>query len=130
MVNAQEYINNNFPKHVDKINAIGKNLEGDLDLSGYLNLTHVDIGDNPNLRSLKLCSLSKIVRMSIYETGISDFSFLADMPNVSPNINEDLCLPHIDRLKRFRDYQIGQVVRDINRVSQDRLRAKEQQIQE
>ena len=102
MVNAQEYINNNFSKHVTEISAVGKNLEGDLDLSGYPNLARVDIGHNPELISLKLRSSSKIVRMSIYETGITDFSFLVDTPNISSNADEDLCLPHIDRHKRFR----------------------------
>jgi len=46
MVNAQQYIENNFTKHVSEISAVGKDLEGYLDLSEYPNLIKVDIGFN------------------------------------------------------------------------------------
>lgn len=88
MVNAQQYIENNFNKQVSEINAIEKNLEGHLDLSAYPNLIRVDIGKNPELQSLKLAPLSNIGWMSIYGTKITDFSFFANTPNL-----QDCCLP-------------------------------------
>src|SRR5437762_1216049 len=81
MVNAQKYIENNFPKHVNEIITIEKNL-GDLDLSEYPNLYKVDIGSNSQLRSLRLACSNQITFMSIYGTSINDISFLADMPNI------------------------------------------------
>src|SRR5687768_17462895 len=88
MVYAQEYIINNFPKHVTEISAIGKDLEGDLDLSEYPNLNKVDIGINRQLRSLRLARSNKITWISIYDTGINKFSFLDNMPNF-----RNICLP-------------------------------------
>lgn len=58
MVNAQQYIENNFPKHVDKIIATNRNLEGPLDLSEWPNLTEVRLGINPNLTSLNFRSIT------------------------------------------------------------------------
>ena len=75
MVNAQEYIENHFPKHVREIDAVERNLEGDLDLSEYPNLYKVDIGSNSQLRSLRLACSNQITFMSIYGTSINDISF-------------------------------------------------------
>src|SRR5947207_1566675 len=88
MVKAQEYIEKNFPKHVNEIITIEKNLEGNLDLSEYPNLHKVDIGGNPQLRYLRLARSNQITFMSVGGTSINDFSFLADMPNV-----QTFCLP-------------------------------------
>ncbi|GBC07827.1 hypothetical protein RclHR1_07710011 [Rhizophagus clarus] len=105
MVNAQEYINQNFPKHVQEIVAINKNLEGDLDLSDYPNLTNVDIGNNSQLRSLKLASSTRITWMSLYNTGINNLSFLAELPNI-----QTISLPRIGE----HDYAyFAQVIREI-----------------
>ncbi|CAI2189514.1 3656_t:CDS:2 [Funneliformis geosporum] len=82
MVNAQEYIENNFPKDVIEVNAANKDLEGHLDLSKYPNLTKVNIGINNQLTGLKLAHSNQIVWMSIYGTRIDDFSFLACMLNI------------------------------------------------
>lgn len=54
MVNAQKYIESNFSKDFREIIAIGKNLEGSLDLSKYTNLTKLDIGGNLQLTGLEL----------------------------------------------------------------------------
>ncbi|CAG8563385.1 22687_t:CDS:2, partial [Racocetra persica] len=53
MVNAQEYVENNFDKNVSQIGVISKNLEGDLDLSKYPNLTLVAVGNNPLLKIIR-----------------------------------------------------------------------------
>ncbi|CAG8626757.1 4461_t:CDS:1 [Funneliformis mosseae] len=88
MVNAQEYIEGNFPKNVKIISAISSQLEGHLDLSEYSNLTSVDIGCNFRLTSLQLAQSTGITFISIYETGIDNFSFLAYTPNIHA-----ICLP-------------------------------------
>ncbi|CAG8578764.1 17892_t:CDS:1 [Funneliformis caledonium] len=88
MVNAQEYIESNFPKNVKIISAISCQLEGHLDLSEYPNLTSVDIGCNSRLTSLQLAQSTGITFISIFETGIDNFSFLAYTPNIHA-----ICLP-------------------------------------
>ncbi|CAI2168661.1 18853_t:CDS:1 [Funneliformis geosporum] len=88
MVNAQEYIEKNFPKDVNEVIAIDKQLEGSLDLSEYNNLTCVDIGINSRLTSLQLAHSSRITFISICATGIDNFSFLAYTPNIHA-----VCLP-------------------------------------
>jgi hypothetical protein len=60
MVNAQQYIENNFPKYVNEINAVDKGLEGHLDLTEYPNLNIVNIGINSRLTSLKLVPANRI----------------------------------------------------------------------
>ena len=46
MVNAQEWLNKNYPaeqrKHIKKLNLRGLNLEGNLDLSDFINLEELD----------------------------------------------------------------------------------------
>ncbi|GES95667.1 hypothetical protein GLOIN_2v1474482 [Rhizophagus clarus] len=118
MVNAQEYINQNFPKYVQEIVAINKNLEGDLDLSDYPNLTHVDVGLNSQLRSLKLDSSNRINYMSIYNTGINNFSFLSELPNV-----QSICLPRTGDLigEVSGNAYIAQVIRSIYREKNQKL---------
>ncbi|CAG8592880.1 15878_t:CDS:1 [Funneliformis caledonium] len=88
MVNAQEYIERNFPKNVKEISAISSQLEGHLDLSEYPNLTIVDLGCNSRLTSLQLSNSSGIKYISIFDTGIYNFSFLAYTPNI-----HSICLP-------------------------------------
>ncbi|GBC07825.1 hypothetical protein RclHR1_07710009 [Rhizophagus clarus] len=110
MVNAQEYIKQNFPKHAQEIVAVSKNLEGDLDLSDYPNLTKVDIGINSQLRSLKLASSNRITWMSLYNTNINNFSFVAELPNI-----QTICLPRTGDLIGGGpgNAYIAQVVQDV-----------------
>ncbi|CAG8585008.1 15342_t:CDS:1 [Funneliformis caledonium] len=82
MVNAQEYIEQIFPKHFNEIRAVEKHLEGHLDLSDYPNLTIVDIGHNSQLTSLKLAHSNRITWMSLLGTNIDNFSCLAGTPNL------------------------------------------------
>ncbi|CAJ0762051.1 17528_t:CDS:2, partial [Entrophospora sp. SA101] len=66
MVNAQQEIERRFPKNVNGIYLVNVNLEGDLDLSEYTNLSEtVDIGSNmPRLRSIKIPPFSQITWMT------------------------------------------------------------------
>ncbi|CAG8699876.1 1676_t:CDS:2, partial [Funneliformis mosseae] len=82
------YIERNFPKNVKEISAISSQLEGHLNLSEYPNLTIVDLGCNSRLTSLQLSHSSGITHISIFDTGIYNFSFLAYTPNI-----HSICLP-------------------------------------
>src|SRR5436305_1403181 len=83
MVNTQQYIENNFPKHVSEIIARNKNLEGDLDLTEYTNLRFVTFMNSSRLTSLKLPYSPQLdQQLSIAGTGITDFSSLLNLPNV------------------------------------------------
>ncbi|CAG8679903.1 14512_t:CDS:1 [Racocetra fulgida] len=110
MVNAQEYVEKNFDKNASQIIAIDKNLEGDLDLSKYPNLTLVDIGHNPLLQSLKLAPLTKISDMSTYGTGITNFSFYGSTPDI-----HRCCLNSIGKTDKNNPL-FAQVIRDTCRA--------------
>lgn len=63
MINAQEYIDNNFPKQ-ERLNIIDleinqKNLEGHLDLRDFVNLKKLDCSEN-ELTSIDLSNNEKI----------------------------------------------------------------------
>ncbi|CAI2164939.1 18852_t:CDS:2 [Funneliformis geosporum] len=54
----------------------------DLDLSEYPNLTKIDLGHNSRLTSLKLAHSNRITCISLFDTGIDNFSFMADTPYI------------------------------------------------
>nr|CAG8598771.1 3064_t:CDS:1 [Entrophospora candida]CAG8639095.1 15706_t:CDS:1 [Entrophospora candida] len=114
MVNAQQYIENNFPKRVSEIIAINKNLEGHLDLSEYPNLTRVDIGINSRLISLKLPLLSEITQVSICDTGITDFSFLINLPNI-----RFFCFPK-PAVSDGNNAEVARAIRNISQASRNK----------
>jgi hypothetical protein len=53
MVNAQEYLNKNYPqenrKDIKELDFHNLNLEGDLDLKDFVNLENVDVSNNAQL---------------------------------------------------------------------------------
>ncbi|CAG8476024.1 2556_t:CDS:1 [Cetraspora pellucida] len=110
MVNAQEYVEKNFDKSVSTISAINKNLEGDIDLSEYPNLTVVDFGHNSVLTSLKLAPLTKITYISTFDTGIIDFSFYSSTPDL-----RHCCLNNIGNTDQ-NNLLLAQVIRDTCRA--------------
>ncbi|CAG8677132.1 3516_t:CDS:1 [Dentiscutata erythropus] len=116
MVNAQQYIESSFPKHIYRIFAIGKNLEGHLDLSEYPNLVEVRLGNNPLLTSLSLGPSPRpyLTAIGFRGSGITNFSFLANLPNI-----------HMLVLVNHTQEHQAKIVRDINQVHQ----CKDQEIE-
>ena|SRR5689334_4960663 len=83
MVNAQEYLNNNYPKEIRKnlksLEVSGKDLEGNLNLEDFINLerldcygnriTSLDLTNNKNLTYLNLSS-NPISNLDLSKTSI------------------------------------------------------------
>ncbi|CAJ0835632.1 13654_t:CDS:1, partial [Entrophospora sp. SA101] len=111
MVNAQQEIERRFPKNVNGIYLVNVNLEGDLDLSEYTNLSEtVDIGSNmPRLRSIKIPPFSQITWMSIFGTGINDFSFLVNLPYI-----KGFCFPK-PVVSNKNNAEVAKAIRDVSR---------------
>ena len=124
MVNAQEYIEKNFPKDASEINARDKNLEGELDLSEYPNLKFITFLNSDKLTGLKLGYSPHLSTVGITNTGITDFSFLFNAPNVNT-----LHLPKRDSNLRSDIREIAQLTRNLSQVHQTQLNEKDQQIQ-
>src|SRR4051794_36241964 len=113
MVNAQEYVEKIFPKHVREINARDKDLEGHLDLSEYPNLGFISFLNSHKLTSIKLGYSPQLSTISVTNTGITDFSFLFNAPNV-----KTVHLPKRDVNLRSGIHEIAKVVRSLAQVYQ------------
>src|SRR4051812_15083177 len=98
MVKAQEFIERKFHKHVNEIISLTDDLEKHLDLSEYPNLTKIDFGYNSRLTSLKLAHSNRITWMSLPDTGIDNFNFMAETPNI-----QTICLPITEGVSNY-DY--------------------------
>ncbi|CAG8771613.1 13482_t:CDS:1 [Dentiscutata erythropus] len=109
MVNTQEYVDKNFDKSVSDIIVIGKDMEGDLDLTDYSNLITVDLGNNPHIRSLKLAPSTRIRYISTYNTGITEFSFYTSTPDL------ENCFLNYYREIEENTRLFAQVIKDICR---------------
>ncbi|CAI2168658.1 18851_t:CDS:2 [Funneliformis geosporum] len=107
MVKAQEFIERKFYKHVNEIISLKDDLEGHLDLSEYPNLTKIDFGYNSRLTSLKLTHSNRITWMSLPDTGIDNFNFMAETPNI-----HTICLPITEGVSNY-DY-IAKALREKN----------------
>ncbi len=123
MVNAQQYIENNFPKHVSEIIAREKGLEGHLDLSAYPNLKFITFYNNSKLTSLKLGYSPHLVDLSVARTNITDFSFFLNTPNINV-----IQLPEyivVNNLNRFAPTEVARAVRSIAQSNQSKEKDKE-----
>ena len=88
MVNAQEYINNNYPKETKKnlksLEISGKDLEGHLDLKDFINLERLDCYEN-RITSLNLTNNKNLTYLNPSSNPIS---------NLDLNQNEKLTEIH------------------------------------
>ncbi|MCE8163451.1 MAG: HET domain-containing protein [Candidatus Moeniiplasma glomeromycotorum] len=84
MVNAQEWLDKNYPKIKEPrvINAQKENLEGSLVVEGYKKLKTVNCYRNDKLESVKLKDLPKLNTFSAHRCQIKNFEI-----NNCPNIN-------------------------------------------
>jgi len=75
MVNAQEYINNNYPKETKKnlktLDISGKDLEGHLDLKDFINLERLDCYEN-RITSLNLINNKNLTYLNPSSNPISN----------------------------------------------------------
>src|ERR1044072_1093252 len=72
MVSAQQYINHNYNKQ-QRLEINGKNLEGELNLEGFVNLEKLDCSNN----LLTKLDLSSYQTEKLTELNISNNNFLA-----------------------------------------------------
>src|ERR1043166_5273574 len=74
MVNAQEYINKNYPKETKKnlklLDISGKDLEGHLDLKDFVNLERLDCYEN-RITSLDLTNNKNLIYLNPSSNPIS-----------------------------------------------------------
>ena len=80
MINAQEYINKNYKdKAIKVLNISDKNLEGELDLSEFVNLEEFYCSNN-KLTNLKFSDEKKITKLDIRDNMFphKDLSFLGE----------------------------------------------------
>src|SRR6185437_4728707 len=83
MVDANKYLKENFPNKETKIiSAVDKNLEGTLDLTGYSNLTSLDIRNNPQLTGLNLSYCPNLTQINISGGNIDHLSFFGQEPTI------------------------------------------------
>jgi hypothetical protein len=60
MVNAQEYLNRNYPKSIKELDLANKDLEGELIIQDFPNLEKIKCGNNKKLTSIKLLILPNL----------------------------------------------------------------------
>ncbi|CAG8794641.1 11346_t:CDS:2 [Gigaspora margarita] len=88
MVNAQEYLDKNYPKEVrGKLTELlisNKNLEGDLDLSDFVNLKELDCSRN-KLNSLKVNNCLELKNIGCHYNQLTDL----DVSNSSQLVRAD-----------------------------------------
>ncbi|RHZ35836.1 hypothetical protein [endosymbiont GvMRE of Glomus versiforme] len=81
MVNAQEYINNNFPKDSKAINVSKRNLTGSLDLREYLQLEELVIEINQISNLIFSENNKNITKIEAYNNQLTSLNFLTSLPN-------------------------------------------------
>ncbi|KAF0496478.1 Serine/threonine protein kinase [Gigaspora margarita] len=81
MVNAQEYIENNFSKHSRVIDVAEKNLVGSLDLSEYSNLEELVILTNQITDLIFSEKNENITKIEAYNNHLINLNFLISLPN-------------------------------------------------
>ncbi|CAG8643481.1 34514_t:CDS:2 [Gigaspora margarita] len=81
MVNAQEYIENNFSKHSRIIDVANKNLVGSLDLSEYSNLEELVILTNQITDLIFSEKDENITKIEAYNNHLISLNFLISLPN-------------------------------------------------
>src|SRR5205814_7559037 len=84
MVNAQEFINKNYPdKTIKDLEISNKNLEGNLDLSDFTELEELNCSDN-QLTNLKFAKEEKITKLDLRDNFFAqkDLSFLSNFTNL------------------------------------------------
>jgi Leucine-rich repeat (LRR) protein len=78
MVNAQDWLDNNYPKEtrkeIKKLNINRNNLEGYLNLNGFLNLEKLDCSNN-KITSLDLSSSTRLEEVYCYFNEINKMYF-------------------------------------------------------
>src|SRR3954447_18769329 len=81
---AQEYITKNYPKkkNIEELNISQKNLEGELDLSDFVNLKILDCSSN-DLVSLKLEKNNCLEKIICSENKLTNLSLSDNNPNLT-----------------------------------------------
>ena len=84
MVQAQEYIDQNYPKpqrkEITKLNLNQKNLTGTLDLSDFPNLEKLSCGNN-YLTALNLVNCLKLKEIYCSNNQLTSIDFLNQLPH-------------------------------------------------
>jgi len=111
MVNAQEWLNKNFPKkqrgEITSLNLSGQKLEGKLDLSDFVKLTILNSAWNHQLTQLDLSKNVNLTEIwcSSNQLTILDLSKNTNLVVISAyrnNISQDLnTFSHLNKLKRL-----------------------------
>jgi hypothetical protein len=60
MVNAQQYLNQNYSKEIKEIDLSDKNLEGSLVINGFSNLKTIKFDNNKDLENIELVNLPEL----------------------------------------------------------------------
>ncbi|RIA84282.1 hypothetical protein C1645_422525 [Glomus cerebriforme] len=126
MVNAQQYIEQNYHKNFTEIIAREKDLGGHLDLSSYHNLKLINFSKNPKLTNLKLGYSPFLIVLSVVCTGIIDFSFLLNTPKVN-----EVHLPRQIGVGLHNSNEVARVIQSLAQASQIQLnqsKAKDMEI--
>jgi len=78
MVKAQEYINKNYPKESrnghDTLNLKSKSLEGELDLSTFVNLKTINVYDN-KITNINISKLDKLENLTVPSNELTKLDF-------------------------------------------------------
>lgn len=84
MVNAQEYLNQNYPdrEKTTKINLSNQELEGNLIIKDFPNLEEIKCGGNKNITSIELSNLSKLNHFHANNCQLTNLE-INDCPNIS-----------------------------------------------
>jgi len=89
MVNAQEWLDKNYPKQgrseIKNLDISNKDLEGELTLDGFTNLVYLNCFDN-QLTEINFSSLSsekvRIINIANNNLSLRDLSFLSRFANL------------------------------------------------
>jgi DNA repair exonuclease SbcCD ATPase subunit len=97
MINAQEWLNENYPEKIREktiiLNLKLKDLEGALDLSDFVNLEELNCSYN-ELNGLRLNKCAKLTKINCSFNSFDNVVFLAELPNPEKLIEldtEDCC---------------------------------------
>jgi len=89
MVNAQEWLDENYPKEkrneITNLDIHNQGLGGHLDLRDFVNIEYLDCSKN-QLTSMDLSNCKNLQSISCYDNQLSSIDFLKELPNPT-NIN-------------------------------------------
>src|SRR5436190_12684514 len=91
MVNSQEWLDNKYPKKekIIKLDLENKNLEGELNLSDFVNLEELNCSLN-ELTNLETGYCEKLTKLNCSYNLLENFNFITNLPNPEKLVSLDI----------------------------------------